>query len=505
MQAKKRDLYFTALAVLAAIYVIGWTYLIWYKYSVFTEIIFDLGTDLYSFYMHAFYPSYTSGLQALVFTNHLSVLGLAIVPIFHAVPTPITLVALQDLSLALASLLIYKIAIDISKNGMISFGFGLAFLINPGVMGISIYDFHLEGFMPLLCLLIFYSYLKNSKIGFVLSYALLLSLIDTAPFVGLALLAGFAFYEIRYVKQSRQQLRGKFAMLLSCLVITGAFMLFYHIVALDLLNGYGSGQYSFVPPPLRLVNVLNLQASALSGILSFNIAPPGQYVYELALSTILILAFGYICLIDPILLVIFASPWLFEVFILSNAYFINPANQYYAYGIGGAAIAALLCLSIIVKKQAPFYSPIRNASLKSIGPSIIQLSVILSMVFFVAFQSQSVVLKLNPEINYTLTNSALGTIPANSSVMAQPNLYTHLYYIKDLEVYPAVRMYGFNPPSNGPLNVTLYWFRPQYIVTDNSLAYFYIPGSQNFSLSNYMGSNYTLVNSTGGMDIYEMK
>jgi len=512
MDQKRHDRYFVALVIMGAAYVLGWTYFIWYRYVTFQEGFYDLGIALYSFYLHAFYSASIPGLQNLVFTNHISLFSFLILPIFRIFPSQLTLVGLQNISIALAALLVYLSCRKITKNGFASFAFAFALLFNFGLIGLNFSDFHLEGFIPLLLALAFYLYITNRKYAFVASYVLLLGLMETAPFVGLAFLLGLSFFEIRYnKKRSVLYTPNSMKLLALCFALTFLFIAFYHAVAYDLVNSYGSGQYANVQPTTRLVNIISQQTSAIKIFFETPTTSAFVFVMGILCAFLLFISFGFTSLVDPILTIIMMSPWLGEVFIAGNWVFLYPIYQYYAYGAMGVLVAAILGVAIMMRSKRPSYSPYRKRrELSHVGLVVITVSIVI----YASTCASTLVLLPNylthtfePKPgNYTSILSTLRSVPANASVMAQSSIYPHLYYVKNLELYPNSEYYVFSPRTGFVyLNYSLYWFKPDYIVVDANLSDFSGMNNVNFNVYSYMGDNYTLVNSTKGLQIYKLK
>jgi len=159
----KPDYYLRVLLVLLALYVLYWAYFGNYRYVNYVAGYYDMGVETYSLYWHVHGLNYfTSPLQYLVFTNHLSFFSLLLLPVFTLYQHPVTFLSLQAIALAATALAAYFISADLLKSRRVAFAFAIAFILNPGVMGLTLNDFHLESFTALFYLISFYFYMKKS-------------------------------------------------------------------------------------------------------------------------------------------------------------------------------------------------------------------------------------------------------------------------------------------------------------------------------------------------------
>ena len=92
----------------------------------------------------------------------------------------------------------------------------------------------------------------------------------------------------------------------------------------------------------------------------------------------------------------------------------------------------------------------------------------------------------------------LEMIPKNASVMAQPTLALHIFYIHNLELPPIYGNDGYYLS-----NLTVYWFKPTYIVMDKNLSDYGDFLNSSFNVYNYMDKNYTLYYNQSGFYIYK--
>jgi uncharacterized membrane protein len=497
------------LMALVVIFVIYWAGYANFRYYSFQGGWFDAGAEVFSFYYHLHWPGAIGGLQYISFAQHIDPFELLLLPIFAIWQKPITLFLLQDIALAAAAVVGYFIGKDLLDNKWLGFALALAFLISPAVRGVTLYDFHPEAFIPVFYLLAFYFYMRAKKVLFLLSYALLLSVIETAVVVGASLLVGLLIYELINYRASKRKdwkaLKDKICIAGIGVFITIAFFAFYSFSLHALASAYANGGYSSMPPFFKVMNFYQSQSTSLLEVIKgVNLGSVGGIWFVImAAAGIIVLLFGFgpYALRVPLVALVLLSPWLFEVLVLHNPVFPTFSNEYYAYVIGGAMAAASLGLMKLKKDGKLDHS---KAFIK-----IVLIAAILSMVVFPITQLFPPSGALNPAnwgsvpgIGKNLSSLA-STLPQNSTIMAQPGIASHLYYFQNLEMTPSVRLFAFNPEGFTAVNLSFYWFRPEYVIIDKRLPDYDFMNSSAFNVYEYMGSNYTVYASSGNITIYK--
>lgn len=501
-----KDWYFVAIVLISIIYFAVWILLQVQFYSRFSSGWWDLGAYAYTTYMHLGSAHYTNPLQYLVFGGHNLPFMILLLPVFAIYPGPMTLIAIQEMFLALTAVLIYLVTRNIAKNKGMGFAFAFAFLISPGLMGLVGSEFHYEAFIPFFYILSYYFYTKNRTGAFALSYAGLMCIAESTFVVGFSLLlALFAYGRIYKQNMDEAFKNGRNRLLLIGLALTVAAALFYYLGAWYISSTYSSISYDALPPPARLADLLSFQLTPLTN--------PGSITYDLAelyyfggLGLFVILfQFGITSIFSPILSFVLYAPWLSEVFILHNGSFPLFYFQYYGFIIGGSYVAAMLGYRILAdakRAQRPF-----RLSDDALDGLVLRVTLILALyigigLFFLTSASYLVISDLvSIHTNYTSIENALLLIPANSSVMAQDVLTPHLYYVKNLETSPADAAVTF---VNLSYSYSIFWFRPNYIVLDKNLSdYEQDFASSRFNVSDYMGKNYTTLYSSSGLYIFK--
>lgn len=506
-----KDRLFLLLLLFLAIYVIFWVGLTLNKYFSFGVAWFDLGLETYSFFIHVGSYSATSGLQFVSFANHIDPFEVLLLPAFVLYQNPITLLVLQDVFLAATSIVIYLIGKNIVKNKQIGFALAIAFLINPGVIGITLYDFHSEAFIPFFYLLCFYFYFRGRMKLFVLSYVFLVSVMETTVAVAMSLLLGLLVYELfesGSKNKNWQESRRRFSFIGICFAIGIVFSLFYSLTVSQLISGYANGNYQSLPQDLKVMNFMQYQINSILTLGNRNltgVALASFLILSITGIIILVFGFGYYTLKVPITTFVLLAPWLFEVFILHNVVFPALNNEYYAYAIGGAVVAA--CLGIMKGKSSEEKTGWREKDRNKIT---VIMAAALSICFWgMLFTPQ--LFELGNPLNWFAPNetmmnlnSAVQLLNANSTIMTQPKIATHMYEFRNLEMPPDFQEYGFNVGGFTPTSMVLYWFRPDYIIMDENLSDYYFMNNSVFNIYQYMDNNYTFYRAFGGVVIYRI-
>ncbi len=508
----KTDRYLFAIVLLSIIYFSYWIFFENYRFVTFQSSYYDLGIEVYSFYWHLHGLQNINILQYMVFSNHLCPFCLLITPVFAIYQQPITLFAIQGTVLALTTVVVYVISKDLLKNKLAAFALAFAFLINPGLRGALFFDFHAEAFIPIFYILSFYFYLKGNRKFFVISYLLLLSIAEVSYAVGFAMLLGLLLYEYFYNgngnRIGRAGHRERMGILLLGFLLTFLAFLFYSVAASYIINTYATASYASQPPITKLINYMSGQLS--------NVLNPSDQIYSVGITynQYLLLLFGLVAVFigfglstlrNPILSVVILSPWLVEVLLAHNYAFVNFYMEYYLYVIGGSLLSAILGFLILSKQRAKT-SGATGKLAKNFTPIlyrlVLTLSVLTSLIPIFSIPVQIFPAKVG--YNYTQVESAIETIPSNASVLAQPPIATHLFYIRQLEPYPVNFPIAFLPflPSD---SISVHWFAPEYIIVDGNLSEYTYFNDTYFNISNFTENNYTIYYEAGGLTIFEKK
>lgn len=149
-----------------------WLLIIIYTAAVFTLLAFKYATGGYNaidlgIYNQVFFNSSHGRLfqfsihPHLYLGDHFELLILLLVPLYSLFRSPLSLLFLQTLGLALAAWPLYLIARQ-KLSGLSSLLLSLAFLASPFVLNMNFFEFHMLPFAIPLLFFAFYFYLKNN-------------------------------------------------------------------------------------------------------------------------------------------------------------------------------------------------------------------------------------------------------------------------------------------------------------------------------------------------------
>ncbi len=502
----KTDKFLVAAIIIAIAYFSYLAFVYNYRFVTFQEGFYDIGIQTYSMYWHLHGSQYTNPSQYLVFGNHISPFFLLVLPLFAVHQDAITLVFVQDMFLALTAVAVYFVSRELIRSKWMSFGFFAIFVVSTGVRGLTTFDFHVEAFAPLFVILAFYFYMKEKPLYFFISYIFLLSLVETSFAIGLSLLLGLLAYEMIYTTNSvgsAHRNREKRLKIIGAGIVLSLFAFGIYFVAMSYIIGSYSGtSYTIVPPYLRPINYLFGQLNVV--LATLQTAQQNAFVQYQNISGIIVvfLSFGITVFGSIVPTLLFLSPWIVEVFIVHNYAFAYPSYQYYGYVEGNCFVAALLgyivlsAMSTLTSRTFGFNS---QNIIRRLAPAIVITSLMVSLFTLGSFSLQSFVPYGAPHLNYSSVSSGIAMVPANAVVMAQSTIASHMTDVYNLEQPPTAYPVFFEP-----INTSVFWTEPQYIVFDKDL-----PGYQSefntsaFDIYGYMSKNYTEVYNSSGLYVYK--
>ena len=447
----------------------------------------DLGLFATNMWFYLHYPASAHGLQLLVFGNHISPIQLLALPIFYLFQNAMTLLVLQDAALALSAFAVFLAARSLLGMPRLAFLLFLAFIINPGLYGMVIFDYHLESFIVLFYVLAFYFYMKNRAGPFLLCFILLLATIEEAPFLGATLGIGLFLFDYFYTGNGQARTK-RLRMALAAVIISVLFYALYLGITSTLIKEYGAGAYPSLPPYLEAVNKLTpltdpLAFANAANALEITFSYYSAYAaYALAAG---IFFFGIAVLFDPLITLILVSPWLVYGLFESTTFFFV-FQQYFGFVLGGSIVGSLLGMRMLLdgKGFLAYSMKRRNGkSYASTGMAYILLSALaincLLLLFYPQFVASRNVNNLSQDflfnVNasqkayYSQIYSMLNYVPGNASLATEYFILPHSFnrrYIEDI---------GYTE--------TEWYFKPQYVLVDFNL---------NVSLNAYTGENKTL-------------
>jgi uncharacterized membrane protein len=386
---------------------------------------------------------------------HFSPLILLLLPIYALYQSPYTLLVIQSFALALPVVFIYKIASKRLGRGA-TWAIVAAYLLYPGILWPSLSDFHLEAFVPLAYVMVFYFWEEDRRTPFLLSFMFLLSIYEYAPVIGLS----FLLYA--WLKGRRSHTGKKIS--LRVLVLLGLVSVAWYAGASLVMQFVWPQRGTYLPSYWSPLN------------LGVDIVPKAGYWATLLVT----LAFAPLA--APLELIT-AAPWfLASVFSNFPNYYTIPW-QYSALVSGPLVIAAIFALQRLQKLK--FHRAL--AALAIIG--LVGLS---PFGAYAMVNHPSFVPSLPGENAYA-GHQAISVIPANATVLAQDNVLPFL-------VDRSAQVFSNFPKNSAP---------PDYIAIDVPQKFYFLhdppdaPMQQqvSFFLSNY---SYGLVASADGFLVYEL-
>ncbi len=502
------------ICLIAAIVLVTASACYWFAYSINANGTFhtfgDVASPAYDMYYHIHYPGVVHGLQYLSFAAHLAPDQLLVLPIFYLYQSSLTLLLVQAAVLSLTGLLVFFVAKRLLKDSFIGLLLCFAYLINPGVHGLLVFDYHVEFLIIPFMLLTFYFFMERKRIPFLVSLLLLLGTLETAAFVTVALGVGLLAYELIYDVKEKKAVRNERLRLSLLIIVASIFAIIaYALAGMSLSAAYAHGAYPGLPPSQMAINfavtqpkslVSNLGAGLRLNYLVVN--APAYAIYGLL---VVFLGFGIGALFVPEVTLLIVLPWLFDSVTAGGGAFLLIGHQYFSYVIGGALVAAILALMAIKSGKARF-----GWALKKIGGpkpvdklcKILVASAIgifmLSSIFIISgtindpVQSFFFVTTPNQAQQIAQVYSMIALIPQNASVVAPMAVEPHLAERADLAPLAA---------GTGP------WFIPQYIllVANGSIAeppFFY--NYTAFSSEALSSGNYSLYAQDGVAKLYRL-
>jgi len=433
----------------------------------------DLGAYAYAMWYDIHYPGIVHGLQFIVFGNHIAPDQLMVLPIFYLWQSPLSLLFVQSVVVGITCFSAFLIARRLLNDSKLAFLVFLALLINPGLNGLNIFDYHCELFLVIFSILTFYFFMQRRTAFFLLFLVLLLFVQEAAAFVAAGLGLGLLIYGLFYSESKKYHVKMSIVLLLAAIL---AFA-FYHIVTSALMNAYASGAYPSLPPKFKVIPYYSEQLGNTAGTLAGSLHPfellfvPAFYLKYLVYGIIVVFLFlGTAVLFDPILTVLLASPWLTEVFLLNNFSFVVSWDYYMVFGLSGTVIGGIIGLmlmkerkGVLAKLIARYRKDDYEAFTRKLAYYSIGFMIFFSVVtypFFVYSKNvnnigQDLLFQVSPQIRAIDEQlySVMTLVPRNSSLMTDYFIMSHFTNRRYLEEFG---------------NSTIY-FVPKYILFDFNL------------------------------------
>ncbi len=454
-RAARRERLYLCIAIAAVITsILYWTAFGINAYNTYHEYD-DLGFTTMSMYYHIHYPQALGGLEYLVFWNHIAPDQLLILPIFYLYQSSLTLLFVQALGLSLTGLLIFFVVRDLVKSGAWALTFCLVYLLNPGMHGMLVFDYHFEFLIVPFYVLVFYFYMKLRVRWFFASLLLLLGTIDTAPFLAIFLGIGLLVYDFSYTRE-RKARRLRLTLATCMVAFSIAVIVSEAAIASALTQSYGSA-YADLPTQFRVYDFGTGVASSLIGKVTGSNgqawSAPSFNVYIVYGIAIALFSFGAAIFFDPLITLIFAAPWLANVLVLGNLNFAVVWDQYYSYVLGGAVVGAVLGLLMLKERRGLFARMAYGFLGRSyevtmgsfLGMTMVVATLMLTAMYPVMVYSKNInnltqdfLFQVGPQQRAldAQIGSMLALVPANASLLTMPFVIPHVADRKYLDNFP---------------------------------------------------------------------
>jgi uncharacterized membrane protein len=423
------------------VYVIVMSYYTLLKYYTFHTHAADLGIFVQAlastlYYHRLFYESVDVALIprpgpiGYSFLDiHFSPTLFLFLPIYAVYPSPVTLLVVQSVFVALGALPIYWLGRYLGREGLGAF-FALIYLLDPLVQGANSFDFHMETiFMPL-ALFAIYALIRGR---WRLYYPMLLLALGTIEFAPIPMALLGVYQLVRGWRRRVDVLHGVVTILVSVGVLVLALWL------KSVFNPLGpttSSSLSGLPAVYSsysgfgVVFAVLRDPSLLVGLYSVNGTQKFLYFLELYAPT------AFTSFLDPLVLPSLA--WPLAAFLTNNTIYYSPFFQYGSFSIPFIIAASLMALARLSRDGVG-----RFVVLVFVSSFIVFLGVSPLVHFHYVFTS------VDAEVW-----RGLSLVPGNATVLVQNNLF---------------------PPFANDVNAYTQWYpwlKPEYIVAQPSSPWF---------------------------------
>lgn len=474
------------MAILTIISIIYWTAFVVNQYNNVQESI-DLQINLYSMYWHIAYPSLINGIQYLVFWNHISPDQLLVLPFFYAFPYAQTLIILQAVVLCLTAMLVFWAAREITKSAKWAFALGVIYLINSGIWGLLWVNYHTEFLLVPTFILTFYFCMKRRLWPMIISLALLLGALETAPYLGLVLGLGLWVYDSLYTSDMKiRKERKRLSMMIIAISIIALFA--YVGITAYLKQSYATS-YTSMPGYFQVedFNLIGFRVFSSEQTYYGNYSTLALFADQGYMSAFM--CFGILLLFEPIVALIFAGPWLGLT--VHETQFALTVLPYLSYVLGATFSAAMLSINLMNEKKGMLarflvkylgkdYSGIPSLAFKI----MIIVSAFMPIVYFIDYTTainvgQAYFFQDTPQqaANYSSIEALAAMIPQNASVMTA-------FVLNNLEDRKCLE-------AGQPFS---WFFAPKYVITTPNQTL------NEFIVGEYSPPNITLYN--GNMSVF---
>jgi len=394
-----------ALLITIASYVIAISTVSLVKHYLFLTTAWDLGIfdQILYFSLHGkpfqynLEPWFTNSLPTNFLAVHVSPILLALLPFYAIAPRPETLLVLQPVILALAAIPLFLIAKDELENEKLALIVALTYVLHPGLIGGSLFDFHLEAFIPLTTFLTIYFLRKRAWKPFIPSFlAALASLEYMAPVLVLVF-----FCEL--LRSKRYKTWKDLRMFILFMVISILYFVSTNFIMTLIRDPEWRG---ITTPSIALYKLATEPVSILF-----------DYQNKITYILLMLAPYAFIPLLRPLYLLPIA-PWLGVAFVTNYGSYYSIEYQY------SFVVIPFLALSFIDGLKALKNSIDYNRLIKVLKVSVI-VALVVCMIFIPRRYLNNPYYAGQFERAQTIHN-VLELIPHDASIITQNEIFPHL-------------------------------------------------------------------------------
>ena len=378
------------------------------------------------------------------FGVHFAPILFLFLPFYAIYPAPDTLLVIQAFFIALAIIPIYLISRD--RIGKYSLCAVLLYVLYTPMFFVSLFDFHLEAFVPVFLLFMVYFFDKKKYSLYFVSVVLALSTIEFVPLItatfGMCVILRVLFNSLRRHIWSWRFLKDKESIYGFLTVLLSVLWFFVALQVKKIFNPHAS------PVPSQFAHLLNpSEWSTLYVYLE-------KYLDEKLLYVILL--FGplvFLSFLSPLDLAP-VVPWFLMCFLSDYAPYFIVRYQYSAF------TTAFIFYSMIksVRKLSVVRDKIDDYRIKRIMVLLIVVSLLFATYAVEKYDLRKNLFGSYSDEHIELLNYIISLIPEDASVLAQNDIFPHISGRKNAYVYL---------PSSS--------FEPDYIIFDISLTFYRSP------------------------------
>lgn len=314
------------------VYILYFTNVSFLRFDNFYTGRFDLGnmdqTVWNSIHGRVFQLTDPNGIKIISrLAFHADFILVLISPLYKIWADPRMLLLLQSVVLAAGAIFIFKLANMILRNKNAALVFSLAFLLNPSLQYVNLYDFHPVALATTLLLATFYFFIKKKYFLFLL-FAILAGITKEQVWVVISFFGlYFAIFQvIKLIKKKTSSLKKTYLdIILGIVIFLTSIFIFYYLIIHAIPTAakgehFALSYYSdFGDSPINILKNVVLSPGKIIQIIQTN----GRLNYLLEL----FLPLGFLPILSP-LLIVFASPDLVLNLLSNNS---NLHQIYYQY------------------------------------------------------------------------------------------------------------------------------------------------------------------------------